>query len=114
MRQRQNHVAIHRARLMPLVGTHRTTHAAHNSLTALSPLITHSLRSELAHEVGVSHWERVPALNTDVTFIADLADAVIEALPYVGCVAKPGNTALVPMGAWEGVREVPIDVREGM
>lgn len=30
------------------------------------------------------HWRRVPALNTDATFIDDLADAVLEALPYVG------------------------------
>lgn len=39
---------------------------------------------ELAEESGVRHWRRVPALNTDATFIDDLANAVIEALPYVG------------------------------
>lgn len=39
---------------------------------------------ELAIESGVRFWRRVPALNTDATFIDDLADAVIEALPHVG------------------------------
>ncbi|GBF99709.1 ferrochelatase [Raphidocelis subcapitata] len=39
---------------------------------------------ELAEESGVRHWRRVPALNTDASFIDDLADAVLEALPHVG------------------------------
>lgn len=52
---------------------------------------------ELAEESGVEHWRRVPALNTNPAFIADLADAVIEALPYVGCVAG-ATDALVPLG----------------
>ncbi len=43
------------------------------------------------------HWRRVPALNTDATFIDDLADAVIEALPYVGSFGGP-RTAVAPMG----------------
>lgn len=36
---------------------------------------------ELALESGVKNWGRVPALNTNVTFINDLADLVIEKLP---------------------------------
>lgn len=42
---------------------------------------------ELALESGIVNWGRVPALGCDPTFIADLADAVIEALPYVGAMA---------------------------
>ncbi len=36
---------------------------------------------ELALESGIQHWGRVPALNTNGTFIDDLADLVIEKLP---------------------------------
>ncbi|KAL3655697.1 hypothetical protein CASFOL_000093 [Castilleja foliolosa] len=36
---------------------------------------------ELALESGIVNWGRVPALNCTSSFIADLADAVIEALP---------------------------------
>jgi ferrochelatase len=55
---------------------------------------------ELALESGVKQWGRVPALNTNARFIEDLADAVVEALPYVGVMAgaPTGNTSLVPMG----------------
>ena len=35
---------------------------------------------ELAEEHGISNWRRCPALNTDPTFIDDLADLVVEAL----------------------------------
>ena len=42
---------------------------------------------ELALESGVVHWGRVPALNCEPRFIDDLADAVVEALPYVGSIA---------------------------
>lgn len=35
---------------------------------------------ELAEESGVSNWRRCPALNTDKTFIDDMADMVWEAL----------------------------------
>jgi ferrochelatase len=48
---------------------------------------------ELAEESGVTEWRRVPALNTHPRFIGDLADAVVEALPYVGCLAATGVTA---------------------
>ena len=36
---------------------------------------------ELALESGIKNWGRVPALNTNETFIDDLADLVIEKLP---------------------------------
>jgi len=35
---------------------------------------------ELAEENGVKNWRRCPALNTDETFINDMADLVVEAL----------------------------------
>ncbi len=35
---------------------------------------------ELAEENGISNWRRAPALNTDDTFIDDMADMVWEAL----------------------------------
>lgn len=54
---------------------------------------------ELALESGVKKWGRVPALNTNARFIEDLADAVVEALPYVGVIAgAPSGNTLVPMG----------------
>eukprot|EP00775_Hariotina_reticulata_P003345 gene3345-3621_t len=53
---------------------------------------------ELALESGVKRWGRVPALNTNPRFIEDLADAVVEALPYVGVMAGTPRDALVPMG----------------
>ena len=44
-------------------------------------------------------WRRVPALNTNATFIGDLADAVLQALPFAGSMAgsNPGDS-LVPLG----------------
>ena len=36
---------------------------------------------ELAHESGIPAWGRVPALNTNATFIDDLAELVLEKLP---------------------------------
>ena len=36
---------------------------------------------ELAAESGIAAWGRVPALNTNPAFIADLADMVLEKLP---------------------------------
>lgn len=42
---------------------------------------------ELALESGIRNWGRVPALGCEPGFIADLADAIIEALPYVGAMA---------------------------
>jgi len=36
---------------------------------------------ELALESGIKNWARVPALGLTPSFITDLADAVMEALP---------------------------------
>ena len=35
---------------------------------------------ELAYEYGIKNWRRVPALNTDQSFIDDMANLVIDAL----------------------------------
>lgn len=65
---------------------------------------------ELAEESGITNWGRVPALNTNHTFIGDLADAVVEALPYVG--AMVGSTeSLVPLGKVEQLLSVYDDER---
>ncbi|KAL6899760.1 hypothetical protein ACP4OV_006418 [Aristida adscensionis] len=59
---------------------------------------------ELALESGIEHWGRVPALGCESTFISDLADAVIESLPYVGAMAVSNLEArqsLVPLGSVE-------------
>lgn len=50
----------------------------------------------------------MPALNTNTTFINDLADAVVEALPYVGSVAggaAPVSDSLVPLGEVDALLE---------
>lgn len=75
-----------------------------HSLTPPIPPPPHPLQ-----ESGVRHWRRVPALNTDVTFIDDLADAVIEALPYVGRFGGHSSSTLassdasVPIGDLEAL-----------
>lgn len=59
---------------------------------------------ELALDSGIKNWERVPALGCEPTFISDLADAVIEALPYVGAMAVSNLEArqsLLPLGSVE-------------
>lgn len=59
---------------------------------------------ELALESGIRNWGRVPALGVEPGFIADLADAIIEALPYVGAMAVSNLEArqsLVPLGSVE-------------
>ncbi|CAN4096631.1 unnamed protein product [Withania somnifera] len=59
---------------------------------------------ELALESGIQNWARVPALGVEPTFISDLADAVIESLPYVGAMAVSNLEArqsLVPLGSVE-------------
>ncbi|KAJ7530229.1 hypothetical protein O6H91_15G086100 [Diphasiastrum complanatum] len=43
----------------------------------------------LALESGIVNWGRVPALNCEPAFIADLADAVLEALPHAGVMSIP-------------------------
>ena len=42
---------------------------------------------ELALNSGIEKWGRVPALGCQPALITDLADAVIESLPYVGAMA---------------------------
>ncbi|CAM8937236.1 unnamed protein product [Rhodiola kirilowii] len=59
---------------------------------------------ELALRSGIREWGRVPALGCEPTFISDLADAVIESLPYVGAMAVSNLEArqsLVPLGSVE-------------
>ncbi|KAK1321141.1 hypothetical protein QJS10_CPA03g02558 [Acorus calamus] len=59
---------------------------------------------ELALKSGVQKWGRVPALGCEPTFISDLADAVIESLPYVGAMAVSNleaHQSLVPLGSVE-------------
>ncbi|KAL4447852.1 hypothetical protein ABPG75_005071 [Micractinium tetrahymenae] len=68
---------------------------------------------ELAEESGIVHWGRVPALNTNPTFIDDLADAVTEALPYVSSLARSSaslaasmsSDSLVPLGEVDALLE---------
>lgn len=33
---------------------------------------------ELAEKEGITHWSRVPALNTDARFITDMTDMVVS------------------------------------
>ena len=48
----------------------------------------------------INRWRRLPALNTNRTFINDLADAVLEALPFAGSMAGSNpSDSLVPLGA---------------
>ncbi|XP_050918931.1 uncharacterized protein LOC127136418 [Lathyrus oleraceus] len=59
---------------------------------------------ELALESGIEKWGRVPALGCELSFIFDLADAVIESLSYVGAMAVSNVNArqsLVPLGSVE-------------
>ncbi|KAG8478716.1 hypothetical protein CXB51_028584 [Gossypium anomalum] len=59
---------------------------------------------ELALESSIENWGRVPALGCEPMFISDLADAVIESLPYVGAMAVSNLEArqsLVPLGSVE-------------
>lgn len=48
---------------------------------------------ELALESGIVHWGRVPALNCTSSFITDMADAVIEALPSAMSITTTTNAA---------------------
>lgn len=47
---------------------------------------------ELALESGIENWGRVPALNCTSSFITDLADAVIEALPSTMAMSTSTST----------------------
>ncbi|KAL3818968.1 hypothetical protein ACJIZ3_004873 [Penstemon smallii] len=48
---------------------------------------------ELALESGIVNWGRVPALNCTPSFITDLADAVIEALPSAMAISTSDTTS---------------------
>ncbi|CAK8568421.1 unnamed protein product [Lathyrus sativus] len=48
---------------------------------------------ELALESGIQNWGRVPALGLTPSFITDLADAVIEALPSAAAIYAPDNSS---------------------
>lgn len=47
----------------------------------------------LALESGIENWGRVPALGCASSFITDLADAVIEALPSAKAMLTPRSTS---------------------
>lgn len=47
---------------------------------------------ELALESGIQNWGRVPALGLTPSFITDLADAVIEALPSAAAIYAPDTS----------------------
>lgn len=47
---------------------------------------------ELALESGIVNWGRVPALNCTPSFITDLTDAVIEAVPSATAISNSNNT----------------------
>lgn len=47
----------------------------------------------LALESGIENWGRVPALGCTPSFITDLADAVVEALPSAKALSTPRDTA---------------------
>ncbi|XVF35360.1 hypothetical protein REPUB_Repub18cG0139000 [Reevesia pubescens] len=48
---------------------------------------------ELALEAGIENWGRVPALGCTSSFITDLADAVVEALPSAKALSTSTDTA---------------------
>ena len=47
----------------------------------------------LALESGIENWGRVPALGCTPSFITDLADAVIEALPAAMAMTTPPSSS---------------------
>ena len=70
---------------------------------------------ELAEESGVTNWRRCPALNTDETFINDMADLVIDALQEPvqtvteACVANNvGDVELQPLDERVGISTVGV------
>lgn len=48
---------------------------------------------ELALESGIQNWGRVPALNCTSSFITDLAEAVVEALPSARALTTATSTS---------------------
>jgi protoporphyrin/coproporphyrin ferrochelatase len=53
---------------------------------------------ELALESGIENWGRVPALNCTSSFISDLANLVIEALPTASMIAHAKNNDCTDSG----------------
>uniref|UniRef100_A0A803NFK4 Ferrochelatase n=1 Tax=Cannabis sativa TaxID=3483 RepID=A0A803NFK4_CANSA len=50
---------------------------------------------ELALESGIKNWGRVPALGCTSSFITDLAEAVVEALPSATAMSASSDTSIV-------------------
>jgi ferrochelatase len=70
---------------------------------------------ELAEESGITNWRRCPALNTDPTFIDDMADMVMEALSEPSqsvtevCVANNcGDVELQPIDERLGINSAGV------
>ncbi|XP_071733320.1 ferrochelatase-2, chloroplastic-like [Rutidosis leptorrhynchoides] len=59
---------------------------------------------ELAQSSGIKNWGRVPALGCTSSFIADLADAVIEALPS----ATPMSTLSTTSSSSQQFKQDPV------
>ena len=55
---------------------------------------------ELAEDSGITHWGRVPALNTDPVWIQDLAELVVEQLPSAA--PRPDPVADLNLGPPSG------------
>lgn len=72
---------------------------------------------ELALESGIKNWGRVPELGCEPGFISDLADAIIEALPYVGAMnvsSLEARQSLVPLGSVEQLLVTYDTLRRGL
>ena len=54
---------------------------------------------EVAEEAGIENWGRVPTLSSDPAFIEDLAQAVLESLPYTDVLSGEAAQGLVPPGS---------------
>ncbi|XP_023738680.2 ferrochelatase-2, chloroplastic [Lactuca sativa] len=60
---------------------------------------------ELALKSGVENWGRVPALGCTTSFIADLADAVIEALPSATAMSASSSPLISSSSSQEFKRD---------
>jgi ferrochelatase len=70
---------------------------------------------ELAEDSGITNWRRCPALNTDKTFIDDMADLVVDALQEPvqtvteACVTNNvGDVELQPLDERVGITSVGV------
>lgn len=64
---------------------------------------------DLALESGISNWGRVPALNCTPSFITDLADAVVEALPSAMAMSTTTTTTTTTTTATTSEEELDYD-----